>query len=280
MSFILDALRKAEDKNRDRHNMTVPQGPRVLDEALPEAPPAERNSAVVLILMGAVIASAVWWFMRDTTPNAPARVAATSPVQRVAVEPVNQTQAASSRPLPAERPNIRRDTGARALDQEARRGDAPSTSASTASQADPSTVRPGVASNGLSATLSGGSRTIKPGTVTILEPDGSMPTSAPTPTSNTTPTSTAGPAAAANSRVREETLPQYRESLTSGEVPIPQLHLDIHVYSAEPKKRFVFINLDKYGEGDSIDKDTTVESIEPQGAVINHKGYRFVLQPD
>ena len=108
-------------------------------------------------------------------------------------------------------------------------------------------------------------RPVTPGTVRILEPDGTVRESQPT----TTP-----------GRVEMETLPEYRASLATGEVPIPQLHLDMHVYSAQPQKRFVFINLDKYVEGDSIDGDTLIESIEPEGAVINYKGYRFVLRPE
>lgn len=268
MSFILDALRKAEDKKRGRHAITVPSGPQVLNDELPEVPPAERNSAWVLMLLGAVLASGLWWFLQQPAaqPDAgPTATTANLPPQNTPAAtraPMKTTVASTARPATSAS-GAPRTTGARALDREARRG---ITSAPAAASAEP-------VGNAPPAVSGSPAPAVTPGTVRILQSDG---TSAETDVSR----SRQGAPVAQGGRVVEESLPDYRQSLTTGEVPIPELHLDIHVYSAEPAKRFVFINLDKYAEGEAIDKDTAVESIEPEGAVINHKGFRFVLRPD
>ncbi len=276
MSFILDALRKAETKNRDRHNLTVPKGPRVLTEELPEAP-VERRPWIWLALLAVLAVGLVWWFLptptSTTTPASSAQVTNTQrqPSAAAQREPQRPTQ---NNEFPAERPNVQRETGARALEREAQRGLVPQAATSRAGQSAPT----GSSSTRPTATTS---QRVTPGTVTILEPDGSLPADTPASTAGTNrANSMANNSTNTPGNVTTEALPEYLTSLASGEVPIPRLHLDMHVFSAEPAKRFVFINLDKYGEGDAIDRDTTVESIEQNGAVINHKGYRFVLRPE
>jgi hypothetical protein len=52
------------------------------------------------------------------------------------------------------------------------------------------------------------------------------------------------------------------------------------VFSAVPSERLVFINNQKYVEGQRIDDSTVVESITPDGAVLSYQGRRFVLRSD
>lgn len=58
---------------------------------------------------------------------------------------------------------------------------------------------------------------------------------------------------------------------------LPELHLDIHVYAAQPADRFVFLNNRKYREGDETPEGTKVERITRDGVVLNHRGVRFLL---
>jgi general secretion pathway protein B len=73
------------------------------------------------------------------------------------------------------------------------------------------------------------------------------------------------------------TIPTLDSIGGSGALNLPQLHLDIHVYSAAAAERFVFINMRKYTEGQSLNEGPLVERITPEGAVLTYRNQRFVL---
>ena len=58
---------------------------------------------------------------------------------------------------------------------------------------------------------------------------------------------------------------------------MPELNLDIHVYSPKPDARFVVINGRRYREGDPVEKGAVLESVTPGGAVLRQGGQRFQL---
>ena len=58
---------------------------------------------------------------------------------------------------------------------------------------------------------------------------------------------------------------------------LPDLHLDIHVYSEKPADRFVLVNMRKYTEGQTLSEGPAVERITPEGVVLNNHGLRFLL---
>jgi general secretion pathway protein B len=60
---------------------------------------------------------------------------------------------------------------------------------------------------------------------------------------------------------------------------LPRLALDVLVYSDVPAERMVFINGRKYIEGQTVDDDTVIEQITPEGVVIRHQGRRLELRP-
>jgi general secretion pathway protein B len=72
------------------------------------------------------------------------------------------------------------------------------------------------------------------------------------------------------------TLPTLDELTASG-TNLPELHLDIHVSSQNPAERFVFVNMRKYVEGDTLKEGPSVERITPEGVVLNQRGLRFLL---
>jgi general secretion pathway protein B len=74
----------------------------------------------------------------------------------------------------------------------------------------------------------------------------------------------------------QEVLPTQNDLAASGQ-QLPDLHLDIHVYSAKPADRFVFVNMRKYTEGQALKEGPTLERITPDGAVLNQHGLRFLL---
>lgn len=91
-------------------------------------------------------------------------------------------------------------------------------------------------------------------------------------------------------------IPEPRNSAVSGDVPVisesvatfndlraqglltlPDMHLDIHVYSREPGDRFVFVNMSKYKESAILDEGPVVREITPDGVILDHLGTRFLL---
>jgi general secretion pathway protein B len=74
----------------------------------------------------------------------------------------------------------------------------------------------------------------------------------------------------------EEVLPTQMD-LAAGGTALPEMHLDIHVYSARPADRFVFVNMQKYTEGQALKEGPALERITPEGAILNHRGMRFLL---
>lgn len=75
---------------------------------------------------------------------------------------------------------------------------------------------------------------------------------------------------------QDEVLPTPMDLAASGKA-LPELHLDIHVYSSKPAERFVFVNMRKYTEGQALKEGPTLERITSEGAVLNHQGLRFLL---
>ena len=53
------------------------------------------------------------------------------------------------------------------------------------------------------------------------------------------------------------------------------LRMDVHVYADRPEERFVLINLQKYREGERLTEGPTLEAVTPEGAVMSFQGERF-----
>ena len=84
------------------------------------------------------------------------------------------------------------------------------------------------------------------------------------------------PRAASSDGESDARLPTINDVSLQG-ASVPQLHLDIHVYAAQPADRFVFLNNRKFREGDETPEGTKVERITRDGVVLNHHGVRFLL---
>jgi general secretion pathway protein B len=75
----------------------------------------------------------------------------------------------------------------------------------------------------------------------------------------------------------DELLPSISEVNLTGAQALPELHLDVHVYATKPSDRFVYINMRKYHEGNTLQEGPVLERIRRDGVVLNYQGLRFVL---
>ena len=75
----------------------------------------------------------------------------------------------------------------------------------------------------------------------------------------------------------EELLPSISELNLTGSQALPELHLDVHVYATKPADRFVYINMRKYHEGNTLQEGPVLERIRRDGVVLEYQGLRFVL---
>ena len=58
---------------------------------------------------------------------------------------------------------------------------------------------------------------------------------------------------------------------------LPELSMDLHIFSADPSKRAIFVNGRRYTEGAMLAEGPLVEEITREGAVLTYRGRRFLL---
>jgi general secretion pathway protein B len=75
-------------------------------------------------------------------------------------------------------------------------------------------------------------------------------------------------------------LPTAEQLVAQGELSLPPLRVDIHVFSENIAERFVFINMRKYTEGAQLSEGPRVEEITSEGVVLSQGGLRFMLTRD
>jgi general secretion pathway protein B len=73
-------------------------------------------------------------------------------------------------------------------------------------------------------------------------------------------------------------LPQADEMTARGAVP--EMRLELHVWSTKPQERFVFVNGRRYREGETTAEGAAVEEITRDGVIMNSGGNRFLLSRD
>ena len=77
-------------------------------------------------------------------------------------------------------------------------------------------------------------------------------------------------------RRRNGDLPSRDEVIAQGS-QLPDLRLDLHVYAVNPADRFVFINMRKLREGDSLPEGVRVDEITTNGVELSYRGKRFAI---
>lgn len=241
MSFILDALKKSENERQRQIGPSLADIP--VRHARSDRPWwAVAVAALLVVNLGVLLV--VLMRNRDvpvTAPAPPATTAQPAPPPRVNSTPV----AAMSAP-PRTNPAVQSLADAAGAQGEMMLGEAsydPSIASASAVPEGPPVVRP-----------------ITPPTVTPL-PD---------------QTTFAARDRAGSARPDDEMLPTHG-SLVAGGTNLPDMRLDIHVYSPNPNERFVFVNMRKYVEGQSLAEGPVLERITADGAIMNQNGMRFLL---
>lgn len=107
---------------------------------------------------------------------------------------------------------------------------------------------------------------------------------APADSAAATPAGAAPASAAPSPPVRQANedarLPRFADLVIRGELNVPHMHIDIHVFSEIPAERFVFINMRKLTEGQATQEGPRVERITRDGVVMEYQGQRFFLSRD
>jgi general secretion pathway protein B len=245
MSFILDALKKSENERQRQ------VGPSLADVQVSQRrtnKPWWVVAVAALLVLNLGVLLVVLMRDGDAKPSAP-------PVQRESAAPAtSDARTGTQMPLPASASRMPRgnpapvastDPSVHALADEAN-----NTEGNAAGSADPQLAAAGNVPDG-------------PPMVRPIQ----APAVAP-PTLSTQ--------AAAQPAEDQEVLPTPMDLASSG-TSLPEMHLDIHVYSVKPAERFVFVNMRKYTEGQALKEGPTLERITAEGAILNQHGLRFLL---
>lgn len=72
-------------------------------------------------------------------------------------------------------------------------------------------------------------------------------------------------------------LPTLAELQLDQRVQLSPLHVDVHVYNENPRRRFVLINTTKYKEGERLKEGPLLEEIRTDGLVMYYRGERFLV---
>jgi general secretion pathway protein B len=252
MSLILDALRKSE------HQRQRQAGPGLA--VVPEGRVTERPANWVIALAGllvlnVIVVAALWLTGRNPAPAAAvATQAAQTPPAAAALAaptpaPVASAEVRSQPPRPVTLPHQPARSEVRPLTTEV----APPTSTSAAAPAT-SAVPSAASAPGASFSPEATARAVTP------PPAPAMPSTTQ-----------------ANDDAR---LPRFADLVVRGDLNVPHMHIDIHVYGGTPAERFVFINMRRYNEDQATQEGPRIVRITRDGVVMDHQGTRFFLSRD
>ena len=100
----------------------------------------------------------------------------------------------------------------------------------------------------------------------------------PEPVVSTTPTPAAAlPPAAAATRPATSGPVASLADLYAGNSGLPDLRLSLHVYDADPSRRYLLLNGMRLREGDALPDGPRVERITEDGAIMGWRGRRFLM---
>lgn len=124
----------------------------------------------------------------------------------------------------------------------------------------------------------------------VSAPSATAPTRAPktvatrgyTPPPPATPIhpASATPSAPAPSTTSASDVTPYYALAFAVRKTLPQLKLSMHVYTADPKQRFVILDDTRMLEGDTTPDGITLSQIRPDGVILEFKGQRFFFPRD
>lgn len=240
MSFILDALRKSE---AERQQQNAPGIASIPHGGGTRSGPRWMWFAVLLLLVNLAVLGGVLMKMSDDDTPVSATAAGSAPQEPAA-------------PVSADVP---RSAAAVAVPETTRA--APTTGSSNGADAPVASMTPATKASALpnGDTLAAGDpATSDTGRSALAAGNTSV---APAPTG----------------RESAQVIASFNELRASGALNLPDLHLDIHVYSGQPDERFVFVNMAKYRENATLSEGPVVQEITPDGVILDYRGTDFLL---
>jgi general secretion pathway protein B len=253
MSYILDALRRAE---RERHLGQAPTAQTLAQAGSPVS--AARSHrwvrwGVAAVMVALVVASA-WMLWPRSAPPASEPVAAAPAPQPVATAPAVPAPVPAAVEAAAAAEVIDDSVAVESLDDVAPTFGTASAPAGSAPP--PAAISPSI------------------GSVTIEQDGPAMPESPPAEPSSPAAAAPSAPPTASTEPALPRTL---REMPPSYRANFPPIALDVHVYDADPARRWVMIGGRRYNEGDTLATGPRVAAILPQGLVVEHAGERVLV---
>jgi general secretion pathway protein B len=242
MSFILDALKKAE---AERQRQT---GPTLLEVRV--AQPRRRFPTWTLVIGALLVINIVLLIDFELRRPAPGAEPPAGAIPAASAPVAAAPAAAPATPVaPAAAPTIAVPPPALAP------ATAPGTNAATVGN----------------AAVAGNTRTAGPS----IPPD-AADQSGDNPADFEPAVSPGGsPASAANSSSRRARPPSLSD--VAGEMP--DLRLDLHVYAVRPADRYALINMHRVHEGDVLPEGARVVAIDRDGVELTYHGTDFMLHP-
>jgi general secretion pathway protein B len=272
MSFILDALRKAE---RDRN---LGQAPRIEDVALAQERPSPDNGGGtrrwlrIVGLMLLVLVAALLAILLLRKPVQPAVTVATVPagVVNATVRGPAHVETAIQPPAAAEA----EDTDPPALDEDADISSLDDLSQTPKANSEPAQETNVIREHDFIARPATAESSSDMDPVVVPRPVPSMPSAPPRAAINDTPTTNtlsalADAASNAGATPLSEMPPAYRADF-------PQLSVEVHVWDSQPAKRFVLVNGKRYSEGDTLQQGPRLAEIAQEGLVLEYRGSRVL----
>ena len=252
MSFILDALKKSE------HARQRQAGPALFEVKVVQPRRTVPIWAVVIVLLVLINVMTLGWILlgrRHATPPRPAAAA------------VALTRSASPGPAPAPPSDVISPPGSAAAP--ATLSAAPATLSAAPATLSATQAPPGSATIGAATSASAA-----PSTTAAPSPGAGSPPGPADFEPALQPAASAPPSRAAQP---SGSLPLYAQIAAEPGSTLPRLHLDLHVYSPQPRQRFVMINMQKLRQGDALADGVSVVQIRPDGVVLSYQGRQFLL---
>jgi general secretion pathway protein B len=265
MSFILDALRKSE---HERQRQT---GPALVETPVVTPKPKSNvwaTAAIALLVVNLVAIGLLLLYKSRDEPvvstaadaEQPARVdAAPSTAARPTATPATQPAVTQTLPQPAGPPPMLRPAT-----------DAPAVAGSR------NPLEGEISSGGPSMDYEAAERAAEP----PPGPPAVVPIQRGSVVYDSLPGGEPVDAQGYGSRAQRSTSNLPTADEFAARAGLPEMRLELHVYSTNPQQRFVFINGRKYQQGDSTQEGATVDEVTPDGVILNARGNRFLLPRD
>lgn len=281
MSLILEALKKSEQQRRLGEAPTL---------GSPVVATRRRRSllpVLVVLILGAAVAG--WWLTRKAPPppsatSTPAPMETTQAPTPAAPSKNVPTPTASANDRAQDRPRLTGyATALQKAEQEKRaaalanptHAKTPAPSSAPLKPGDAQGVAPAPApSLAASSSTAEKSTTADTARTAVTAPSAA---SAAVPPNTKAGNSTAPAATASATKPTAEgaALPTVWELPFATRKELPAIDLSMHVYSADPKQRFVVIKGDRHVEGDEVGQDLVLREIRQDGLVLEYKGQTF-----